>query len=152
MAKYFKQLQKIHRIKEIKGTDILSIAMNLKVLDGKYAVYKFKSESALPGWIYSSEFYSITKTSDEISVVAIQTDLNSKEIICTNNDWRIIKIEGPLDFTMVGILADFSSIFSKKNISIFTVSTFDTDYILVKQKDLNTGIQSLIENGHNISP
>ena len=125
--------------------------MNLSILNDKYSIYKFKSESALPAWIYSSEFYSITKTRDEVSVVAIQTDLTSEDIICKNNDWRMIKIEGPLDFSIVGIIADLSAIFKKKNISIFTLSTYDTDYILLKQKDLDTGIQMLIENGHNIS-
>ena len=125
--------------------------MNLRILNDKYSIYKFKSESALPAWIYSSEFYSITKTRDEISVVAIQTDLDSEEIVCYSNDWRIIKIEGPLDFSIVGIIADFSAILKKKNISIFSLSTYDTDYILVKQKDLNTAIQALTENGHNIT-
>ena len=125
--------------------------MNLKILSDKYSIYKFRSESALPAWIYSSEFYSITKTRDEVSVVAIQTDLTSEDIICKNNDWRMIKIEGPLDFSIVGIIADLSAIFKKKNISIFILSTYDTDYILLKQKDLDTGIQMLIENGHNIS-
>ena len=98
--------------------------MNLKILSDKYSIYKFKSESALPAWIYSSEFYSITKTRDEVSVVAIQTDLASEEIICYSNDWRIIKIEGPLDFSIVGIIADFSAILKKKNISILTTVFF----------------------------
>ena len=48
--------------------------MNLIIAEGKYSIYKFTNEYALPGWIYSSDFYSITKTRDELSVVAIQND------------------------------------------------------------------------------
>ena len=100
--------------------------------------------------IYSSDFYSITKTRDELSVVAIQTDINSGDFVC-NKDWRIIKIEGPLDFSLVGIIADISEVFKKLNIPIFTLSTYDTDYFLVKQVDLNTGIQELGKKGNTIS-
>jgi len=124
--------------------------MHLILLNNKYSIYKFKNECVLPSWIYSSDFYSITRTRDEISVVASETDLVSDNIIC-NKDWRIIKVEGPLDFSLVGIIAELSSVFKKKNISIFTISTYDTDYILVKQKDINTGIQALTEHGHTIS-
>ena len=104
----------------------------------------------MPEWIYSSEFYSVTKTKDEISVVTSQTDSNPVNCL-SNRDWRIIKIEGPLDFSLVGIIADLSAILKKKDISIFTISTFDTDYILVKQKNLSDGIKTLIENGYIIS-
>jgi len=124
--------------------------MNLILLAKKYSIYKFRNGSVLPGWVYTSEFYSITRTLEEISVVALQTDFFSDDFIC-NKDWRIIKVAGTLDFSLVGIIADLSSVFKKKNISIFTISTYDTDYILVKQKDINAGIQALTENGHTIS-
>ena len=124
--------------------------MNFEVLESNYAIYRFGNESSLPDWIYSSDFYSITKTKDEISVVAAQNDLIFIDIEC-NKDWRIIKIEGPLDFSLVGIIADISAIFKSVKISIFTLSTYNTDYFLIKQKDLDTGIQSLIENDHKVT-
>jgi hypothetical protein len=124
--------------------------MNLIVLEKVFSIYKFKNESVLPGWIYATDFYSITKTMDEMSVVAVQTDINSGEIN-VNRDWRVIKIEGPLDFSLIGIIADISAIFKKKRISIFTLSTYDTDYILIKKNDLKMGIQALLENGLNVS-
>jgi hypothetical protein len=124
--------------------------MNFEVLESNYTIYRFGNESVLPDWIYSSDFYSITKTKDEISVVAAQNDLIFIDIEC-NKDWRIIKIEGPLDFSLVGIIADISAIFKSVKISIFTLSTYNTDYFLIKQKDLDTGIQSLIENDHKVT-
>jgi hypothetical protein len=124
--------------------------MNLIVLANKYSIYRFNTDSTLPDWIYQSDFYSVTRTNEEISVVALQSDLNSKEIVC-NRDWRILKISGPLDFALIGIIADIAHIFKKKKISIFTISTYNTDYFLVKQKDLKIGIEALSKNGYTIS-
>ena len=124
--------------------------MNLIVLAKKYSIYRFKNDCVLPDWIYLSDFYSITKTKDELSVITIQTKLISENIAC-NKDWRILKIVGPLDFSLTGIIADISNILKEKKISIFTISTYDTDYIMVKQKDLNIGIKALKNKGYKIS-
>ena len=124
--------------------------MNFIVLTKKYSIYKFRNNSILPDWIYSSEFYSITKTKDELSVIALQTDLISEDYV-ENKDWRMLKIVGPLDFALIGIIADVSKIFKENKISIFTISTYETDYILVKQKDLKIGIRALKEKGHEVS-
>jgi hypothetical protein len=126
------------------------MAMNLIAIKNKYSIYKFRNESALPDWIYSSDFYSITKTPDELSVVTFQVDPVPKDIIC-NRDWRILKIAGPLDFSSTGIIAEISGTLRGKNISIFVLSTYDTDYILVKQNNLAKAIKALKENGHHIS-
>jgi hypothetical protein len=124
--------------------------MNLIVLANKYSIYRVDSDCTLPDWIYQSDFYSITRTDEELSVIAIQNDLISEKIIC-NKDWRILKIVGPLDFSLIGIIADISHILKEQKISIFTISTYDTDYFLVKQKDLNTGIEALGKNGYTLS-
>jgi hypothetical protein len=120
------------------------------VLAKKYSIYRFRKDSILPDWIYSSDFYSITQTKDELSVIATQTSFDLDNII-KSEDWRIFKIVGTLDFSLIGIIADVSKIFKEINISIFSISTYDTDYILVKQKDLNSGIEALREKGHNVS-
>jgi hypothetical protein len=124
--------------------------MNFVVLPNKYSIYRFKVNSKLPDWIYSSDFYSITKTKDELSVIATQPNFVLDDIVI-NNDWRILKIIGPLEFSLIGIIADVSKIFKERKISIFAISTYDTDYILVKQKDLNLGLEALREKGHIIS-
>jgi|WetSurSiteA1Bulk_404760.scaffolds.fasta_scaffold39022_2 uncharacterized protein len=127
-----------------------NIAMHLTVLDNKYSIYRFPHESRLPDWIYLSEFYSVTRTSEELSVVAVQNETTGDEIML-NKDWRIIKVEGPLDFSLTGIISGISSILSSREISIFAISTYDTDYILVKQSDLNCAVKALEENGYIIS-
>ena len=124
--------------------------MNLIVLKKKYSIYKFKDDCLLPDWIYLSDFYSITKTKDELSVIAIQSDLISEKIACSK-DWKILKFVGPLDFSLIGIIADISTILKEKKIPIFTISTYDTDYILVKQDKLNIGIKALRDKKYIIS-
>lgn len=123
--------------------------MDLIVLEKKYSIYKFEADSVLPEWIYLSGFYSITKTTEEISVVTEQTDQIPGNIPCSK-DWRIIKVAGPLDFSLVGIIADISAILKEAKIPIFTISTYDTDYILLKQKDLETGVKALTEKNYKI--
>ena len=120
----------------------------LSVLPDNYSIYKFKSESEIPDWINSSDFYSVTKTKDEISVVGLQIDISINSIC--NRDWRVLKIAGPLDFSLIGIIADVSITLKNKNIPVFIISTYDTDYILIKQKDLTKGIKALKEKGHKI--
>lgn len=123
------------------------MTFNLTVLEKKYSIYKFKQGSVLPEWVYSSEFCSVTSTSDELSVVTVQND-HISDWIAVSKDWRIFRIEGPLDFSLIGVIADISAILKEARISVFIISTYDTDYILVKEKDLNTSIDSLQNKGY----
>lgn len=124
--------------------------LSLVLLAKKYSIYKFKMDSLLPDWIYSSDFYSITKTNDELSVVANQIDALT-ENINVSKDWRIFKVKGPLDFSLIGIIAEISNILKGEKIPIFTISAYDTDYFLIKQKDLNNAIKALKDKGHKIT-
>jgi len=124
--------------------------MNFVVLEKKYAIYKFSHETDLPDWVYSSDFYSITRTKDELSVVAVQIEDIPAEIPY-NSAWRILKIAGPLALSITGIIADIADIFKNYNIPIFTISTYDTDYIMIKEKDLDSGLNALRKNGHNVT-
>lgn len=124
--------------------------MNLIVLTNTYSIYRFSNDEVLPEWVYSSDFYSITRTTDEVSVVTVQTESKTGNFKC-EKDWRILKVTGPLDFSLIGVIADISKIFKDHKISIFIISTFDTDYILVKENNLEAGIKALRENGYVIS-
>jgi hypothetical protein len=122
---------------------------NLKVLQKKYSIFKFQTGSVLPEWIYSSEFYSITNTHEELSVVTEQPE-SIKENITASKDWRVLKIIGPLDFSLIGVIADISNILKDVRVPIFTISTYNTDYILVRQKDLDVTIKALRDKNYNI--
>ncbi len=89
----------------------------------------------------NGEFFSATRTSDELSIVCCEKNI-PEDIKCEKN-WRILKIEGPLDFSLIGILASISSILAERKISIFAVSTYDTDYILIRDSDVNDAVEAL---------
>ena len=121
--------------------------LNLKVLNDTYQVVKLEPNDNLPKDIFNREFYSITKTEEEISVVA-----SSKIAIQSNyieNGWKIIKISGMLDFELIGVLSEISKILADNKISIFVMSTYNTDYILIKEQSLNKAMQALTNNNYS---
>ena len=98
----------------------------------------------------SESFYSVTVTPTETSVVMSESyynPINNPEIKIENG-WVTIRVEGPLDFSLVGILSKLASTLADVNVSIFVISTYDTDYILVKSKDLDTAKKALTKAGH----
>ena len=115
--------------------------LNLKILDGSFSIHRLSPKNEIPIQIYQGQFFSITKTDEEISVVcssSVYLDSESSE-----TDWSCIKVLGPLDFSLTGILADISAILAKAEISIFAISTFDTDYILIKSEKLQAAKKAL---------
>lgn len=120
---------------------MLEKKLNMKLLKEKYGVCRLDKNEVIPNWGLDGELYSITKTEDELSIVCLQDNI-PENIQCEKN-WRILKIEGPLDFSLVGILAEISNLMAKNSISIFAISTYDTDYILVKEKDIEKAVMVL---------
>jgi Uncharacterized conserved protein len=122
--------------------------LTMKLLKEKYGVCRLNKTELIPEWAKNSDFFSITKTSDELSIVCFEDSIPN-DIKC-EKDWRVLKIEGPLDFSLIGILASISTILAQKGISIFAISTYDTDYILVKNKDIDNAIDSLIKERYEV--
>jgi len=85
---------------------------------------------------------------DELSIVCSQACIPSN--IKCEKDWKALKIEGPLDFSLIGILCSISAILAQNGISIFAISTYDTDYILVKEKDITKAINALSNEKYEI--
>ncbi len=122
--------------------------LKIKLLQGIYAVCQIKETEKVPSWVEEKEFFSITKTDDEISVVMLQDKISND--IKAEKDWRILKVEGTLDFSLIGILAKISDILAKNQISIFVISTFNTDYILVKEEKIDKAMTVLSKEGYEI--
>ncbi len=122
--------------------------LTMKLLKEKYGVCRLGKTQLIPEWSQNSDFFSITRTSDELSIVCIEESIPDN--VKCEKDWRILKIEGPLDFSLIGILASISKILAQKGISIFAISTYDTDYILVKNKDIDNAIKSLIKERYEV--
>lgn len=126
----------------------MSEKLTLSLMVQKYAVCRLSKEQQIPVWAYEGDFFSVTRTLDELSIVCLQNSV--PEGIKCECEWRILKIEGPLDFSLIGILSKISSLLAQNYISIFAVSTYDTDYILVKEKDISKAIKVLSEDNYNI--
>jgi uncharacterized protein len=124
--------------------------LRLKVFPNKYAICRFNPHAAIPGWLARTEFFSVTRTAEELSVVALQEIAVEEDTACSR-DWRIMKIEGPLDLTIVGLIAGVAGVFKDAGVPIFTMSTYDTDYIMVKEQDLASGIRALQAAGHEVA-
>lgn len=119
--------------------------LQLRILDELFTIHRFPPGQDIPKQIYTCQFYSISKTEDELSIVcSASVDLNSEDL---ETGWSCIKVIGPLDFSLTGILADISTVLAKAEISIFAISTFDTDYILVKSDKIFSAKEHLLTSG-----
>jgi len=114
----------------------------LALLPDKLGIYRLDSGVSLPGWLHDySSFYTVTVTADETSIVC-REDLIPADCPSEKN-FRALKVEGPLDFSLTGILASLLNPLAAEGISVFAVSTYDTDYILVKEENLEKAIGAL---------
>ena len=95
--------------------------------------------------------YFIGNTGAELSLVC-ETERTPARTLAREDDWRALRIAGTLDFSLTGILSGIASILAEENIGIFAVSTYDTDYILVKRENLDRAVEALRREGYEVSP
>jgi len=121
--------------------------LTFTVFEGDYSIHRLPPGSDLPVVPRETAFSSITRTDEEITVVCPGAiDLKSEH---TEPGWSVLKVIGPLDFSLTGILAGISRVLSDTEISLFALSTWDTDYILIKSCDKEKAIKALTGAGHN---
>jgi uncharacterized protein len=102
----------------------------------------------MPEWATGDEFSSVTCTRDELSIVV--SDSNLSEEWKAGPVWICFKLEGPFPFCQTGVLLSFVSPLSNNGVPIFSISTYDTDYVLVQQEDETRALQLLREAGHHL--
>lgn len=115
--------------------------LTLSVLPSTLAVCRLDPGAPGPPWAEGEGFCSITRTGDEISVVCAEDRV--PEGVRAERGWRALVVEGPLDFAMTGVLASLANPLAEAGISIFAVSTYETDYVLVKSDDLAEAVDVL---------
>ncbi|OGD22299.1 MAG: hypothetical protein A2W03_09430 [Candidatus Aminicenantes bacterium RBG_16_63_16] len=142
----------------------------LSVLAGRYAICRLGANEAIPDWAQPAlspgdafpawaplsngrpgsdgRFISITRTGDELSIVCPGSFV--PEAVRHDRGWRCLKVEGPLDLSLTGILAALLAPLAEARVNIFAVSTFDTDYLLVKDELLSLAAETLVRAGHRI--
>ena len=122
--------------------------LTLSVVEGRYAIVKLSPEAAVPDWATRSAFFSVTRTADELSVVAEESSV--PEEMDGSRGWRMIKVHGPFAFTEIGVVAALANPLARVGVGIFVISTFDTDYLLVQQEDIPIAVETLEHAGHRI--
>ena len=119
-------------------------ALRLTVLPGEFSVWRLAANEPLPS-TEGGSFLSMTRTDDELSVVSASAGVPAGARAETG--WRCLRVEGPLPFEMTGVLADLSAPLAMAKIPIFVVSTYDTDYLLVKAVELENACSALRHEG-----
>jgi Uncharacterized conserved protein len=120
--------------------------MVLKKIEHKLSVCKVTDISDID---LNSDFYFIGKTDEELSLVC-KTDAVPYKTIERDDGWRGFRIQGVLDFMLIGILSKLSGILAEHKIGIFAVSTYNTDYILVKEENFDRAMEALISEGYKV--
>jgi len=126
-------------------------SLHLEAVGVRLAVCRLDAGSDLPPWVdQSREFTSVTRTMDELSVVCARDDV--PEDVPMEGPWRAFRVKGPIVMTLIGVVAALANPLAAAGISIFAISTFDTDYILVHEPDFDAAVGALTQAGHVVVP
>jgi hypothetical protein len=122
--------------------------LKFRILPQRLLVCRFSPDAPIPGWALQGNLFSITRTPDELSIVCIED--HAMEASTSEGGWVALKLEGPFPFSMTGVLTSFLQPLAEARIPIFAISTFDTDYVLIKHKDLDAATAALAAAGHEM--
>lgn len=121
----------------------------LELLPDTLAICRLEPSAAVPTWAESgSPFLTLSRTADELSIITVGSAVPA-DVPC-ERDYRAFRVRGPLPLDLIGILAAIADPLADVGLSIFAISTFDTDYVLVKDRDLEAAIDALERAGHQV--
>ena len=122
--------------------------LELTLLSERFAISRLAADAPIPDWATQGSFFSVTRTGDELSVVS---ELSHVPVgVHSQPGWRIFKVHGPFVLSEIGVLSALAAPLAEAKISLFAVSTFDTDYLLVAAETLSAAIAALGRAGHTI--
>jgi hypothetical protein len=131
------------------GIDLGLHPLNLVVIPGTFAICRLNPDQPIPSWASTGDLFSVTRTAEELSVVCRQKDV--PEGVQVERDWGCMRVAGTLPFMLSGILASILQPLAEAGISVFAISTFDSDYLLVKQHAFPSAVDVLRLHGHTVS-
>jgi len=113
------------------------LRLRLRETPWRLAICRFPPDTPLPAWVLhaSAEFWSITRTPQELSVVCSEDDLPPSVAEQVERDWRAFAVVGPLPFGLTGVVSGLTAPLAAAGVPVFVLSTYDTDYVLVKAVD-----------------
>jgi len=122
--------------------------LKFRLLPGPYAIVRLAPNAPVPDWSQKGDFTSVTRTSDELSIVCATENLPAD--VQSPHRWICLKLEGPFPFSQTGVLLSFIGPLSTKGIPIFAISTYDTDYVLIQEEFASASLNALQEAGHEL--
>jgi hypothetical protein len=117
------------------------MTLTFTLLPQRYAVARLGASEAMPPWSDGEGFVSICRTADELSVVCDESRVPAA--VKAERGWRCLKVEGPFAFDVTGVAAFFTGVLANAGLSCLVISTFDTDYVLVKEAVLPDAVEAL---------
>ncbi|NBH05040.1 ACT domain-containing protein [Amycolatopsis sp. SID8362] len=124
----------------------------IDVQPGEYAVVRLPADAPVPAELLEpgEAFVSVTRTPGELSVIC-PAGREPGGSTAAEDGWRLLSVRGPLEFTLTGIIAALASELAAAGVALFSMSTFDTDHILVRAADLDHAVKALRESGHEVA-
>jgi uncharacterized protein len=122
--------------------------LSLSVMPGRLAICRLPPGSVMPEPPAGPGLWSVTRTADELSLVLPEEARRPEWQAETG--WRALRVDGTLDLALTGILAALATPLAEAGVSLFAVSTFDTDYLLVRERDLDKAAVALTAAGHTV--
>jgi hypothetical protein len=122
--------------------------VKLHTLDELYAVARLEPDDELPTWLRGGHFWSATRSDSELSIVCRQDDVPTEA--SAERGWCALEVAGPLDFSLTGVVASLVTPLAEAEVPIFVLSTFETDYLLVREQDLHRAVEALTRAGHDV--
>ena len=127
----------------------MSPNLPLVLLPDTLAICRLEADAPVPGWVNDSGgFVTVSRTTEELSITALQRVV-PPEVRC-ERDYQAFRVRGPLPLDLIGILAAIANPLADAGLGIFAISTFDTDYVLVKSRDLAVAVAALEAAGHQV--
>ncbi len=122
--------------------------MQLYALDELYAIVRLQPDADVPVWARNGHFWSITRSDAELSIVCPQEDVPPDA--SAERGWCALEVAGPLDFSLTGVVSSLVAPLAEQEIPLFLISTFETDYLLVREPDLPRSVEALTSAGHSV--
>lgn len=120
--------------------------LELSLLPERFTIARLAPDAPVPPWAAQGSFFSITRTTDELSIVTPAR--NIPEGVQKQGDWRALKVHGPFALSEIGVLSALAAPLANAKISLFVISTFDTDYLLVSSRHVQAAVVALEKAGH----
>ncbi len=123
-------------------------SLDLEAVPGTFAVTKLPASSPAPDWSTTGHFTSVTRSAEELSIVCLEPNVPAEAT--SERGWRCMRVAGPLDFSKIGVIASLAGPLAEAGIAVFVISTFETDYLLVKAERFEDTVRALGQLGHRV--